>query len=214
MHCVKYIHSGCLILACWGLTACSPSQHQETATGDNAGQNNTESTLRQDAENAHKLTDVAGKASVPMDEGRVSGRDIKAYEQPLAGRYMGRMSCQDDFARCDKGSAEYILNLLPDGTAHRTIIHYGKIVADAQNETINNSAINYRKDSWFVNETEQEVVVHLVEGANFYFKIDPSGNLIMNLDKINNPENIMNRELFARGYPQPSEYYVLIKDKK
>lgn len=71
-----------------------------------------------------ETADAAGSRHTAPDS------PVPAYARNFIGRYHANIPCEDDFVACEKGTAEFILNLLPDGTVHRSIIHYGKIFAD------------------------------------------------------------------------------------
>lgn len=83
----------------------------------------------QNAQDAgHKLTDLAGKAVIPVniqDDQRPS--TVNKNAAPYIGRYRVEISCMDAFVECELGTANFILNLLADGTLHRSIVHMGKM---------------------------------------------------------------------------------------
>ena len=55
--------------------------------------------------------------------------------------YHTRISCEDNFADCETGEAEYILNLLPDGTAYWNVVHFGRVGSKDGSKV--RSSINY-----------------------------------------------------------------------
>lgn len=73
-----------------------------------------------------KLTEVAGRASLPVLQNE-QNEEVRSTNLQYAGRYYTQVPCQDAFVNCGKGRAEYILNLLPDGSAHRMIATFGRV---------------------------------------------------------------------------------------
>ena len=160
-------------------------------------------------EHGKKLTDIAGQATIPvLDNQAAHSKTSKISQQQLkyVGRYHVQINCSDDFVRCEKGNAEYILNLLPDGMAHQTIIYSGRVYSDALNHA--NMIQSYRKDTWSYHNNE--IIVHLDDGAAFYYSIDPQQNLVMNVDKILKANNKNNR-FFKQQYPALGKTYILTK---
>lgn len=154
-------------------------------------------------EEGYKLTDVAGKATLPPAEKSVQKKlQLSAQAEALVGRYRVLVDCGDPFVHCENGTAEFILNLLPDGTAHRIFIHMGKVTFASSHE--------YRQDTWFYDHALHQVILIRGSGVQFYYDIDQAGNLIMDLEKIAHftPEN---REYFANGHPFPQQAYVLTR---
>ncbi len=58
---------------------------------------------------------------------QIKPQNYPEADQQYAGRYHTRISCEDNFADCETGEAEYILNLLPDGTAYWNVVHFGRV---------------------------------------------------------------------------------------
>ena len=149
------------------------------------------------------LNEVAGKATAPAHIENVT-KTLKLSEaaQKLVGRYRVVISCEDKFVYCEQGSAEFILNLLPDGTAHRIFVHMGKVTFS--------SGQHYRKDAWVYDHHLNQVILIRGNGVQFYYDIDQQGNLVMNLNKIASftPEN---RQYFIHGNPFPQFAYTLKK---
>lgn len=160
-------------------------------------------------EQAKTLTEIAGRATFPTTAHNRT-LAIEAYEKPFVGRYHARISCNDNFVPCTEGTAEYILNLGIDGSAHRSIVQYGKIFTEKTQAESSNA--NYRRDTWSVNVDQTELVVHRKDGINFYYDIQDQQYLLMNLDKINQENLGQNPYFFEQGSPRPLKSYVLSKD--
>ncbi|OTG80650.1 hypothetical protein [Acinetobacter sp. ANC 4648] len=223
---VGSLRIGCLSLCLsFLLSACGQQQQDftmDSEPSDDDSQTST-ATLQADQESivsgtfdegedqGKKLTDVAGQASIPMlGNQRSSHKSSQLSEQQLkyVGRYSTQINCSDHFVDCEKGTVEYILNLLPDGTAHRTIVYSGRMHLDTDNQ--GNTIQPYRKDTW--SYENNEIVIHLAEGAEFYYTIDEQQNLVMNLEKILE-SNKRKNHVFANKDSIPDQAYVLMKSK-
>lgn len=159
-----------------------------------------------------KLTELAGQASMPDNEAASTVQQASAEDKaPYIGRYHVQISCKDDFVQCSEGSAEYILTLAADGSAYRSIIYTGKLFSEKMAEDSN--IRTYRRDTWSVNPENAELVVHLEEGAKFYYRVDQQHNLILDIDRTLDLNNQTNQHFFAAGYPMPTQAYRLIKDQ-
>ncbi|OTG67107.1 hypothetical protein B9T28_00205 [Acinetobacter silvestris] len=218
-------HLFCLSL-CFSflLSACSESQPDFPTDVESEGdhsrvsapklqedQQSSVSDVSEGEDQGKKLTDVAGQATIPMLENQRSNRVItKLSEQQLkyVGRYHTQINCSDHFVDCEKGNVEYILNLLADGAAHRTIVYSGRMHLDIENR--GNTIQSYRKDTWLYQNNE--IVIRSAEGAEFYYTIDAHKNLVMNLEKTLK-SNKKNRHFFSLKYPVPDQAYVLVKSK-
>jgi hypothetical protein len=164
------------------------------------------------SQSGKKLTELAGQASLPDNEASSTLQQDSANEKaPYIGRYHVQISCKDDFVQCSEGSAEYILTLVADGSAYRSIIYTGKLFSEKMAE--DRRIRTYRRDTWSVNPGNAELVVHLEEGAKFYYQVDEQHNLILDLDRTVDLENQTNQHFFAAGYPMPTQAYRLIKDQ-
>ena len=166
---------------------------------------------KQAEEQGKKLTEVAGQATMRNDPSPQSSA-LPKNAQEFIGRFHAIIPCDDGFIPCQQGTAEFILNLLPDGSAHRSIIHYGKVFADKPMSKEGNTT--YRKDRWTLDEEDMEIIVHRQEGVNFYYRIQDRDHLIMDVDRIRSDTEGRNQELFDEGYPQPAKAYVLTRDQK
>ena len=154
-----------------------------------------------------KLTEIAGQATLPAEKHKHKEDGIADTDLQYVGRYRVNIPCEDEFAHCEKGQAEYILNLLADGTAHRTIVNLGRIY----NDSISRRDQFYRQDTWSYDHAENEIVIHLVEGYNFYYKVADPHHLVIHLEK-----NLQQVTEDLDGteevpYPQPDKAYVLKK---
>ena len=108
----------------------------------------------------------------------------------------------------------FILTLLPDGTVHRSIVHYGKVFVNNSRRVQTESNMTYRKDRWTINPEQTELIVDRKEGAKFYYTIKSPTHLVMNLEKIYDEKERANQQLFDQGYPAPSKAYELVKDSE
>lgn len=183
--CVVSVLSGMLLLGCDG------SQLEQAAV-----QNYSEPV------ETKRLTEVAGQATAPIQVSeQPETRKIPEAHHTYVGRYSIQVGCTDKFVMCEQGTVDYILTLLPDGTAHRIFVNAGKISYDTEKK--------YRKDFWFYDEQNHQIVVARSTGVNFYYNVDHENNLIMDRNKIAiATEN--NREYF-KTHPLPSQNYHLIK---
>nr|WP_218945161.1 hypothetical protein [Acinetobacter sp. YH16051] len=147
-----------------------------------------------------RLTEVAGQAIAPIQTAATE-HHIPENHLTYVGRYTIQISCEDKFVMCESGKVDYILTLLPDGTAHRIFVNAGQISYDNKKK--------YRKDLWFYDEDAHQIVVARASGVNFYYNVDQDHNLIMDKNKIAiATEN--NREYF-KSNPLPSQNYHLIR---
>lgn len=206
---------------CFFLSACDSQQHTLEHSQDHQQQNTTAPQINEKKpialENANvgrKLTEVAGQATLPItadaddDHSASQVATISAKAESLIGRYSVTINCKDRFALCDQGNAQFIINLLPDGTAHRTFVYPGKVTYD-NNEIKSNRS--YEKNTWVYDEENHEVIVNRIEGTQFFYKVDEHQNLVMDLEKIlNSSEN--NRLYFRETeHPAPEKAYILKK---
>lgn len=157
----------------------------------------------------HKLTEIAGHTTASPDSNLT--QIVPSYAQPFIGRFYAQVQCDGGFVPCREGNAEFILNFLPDGTVHRSIIQYGKVFAEKS--MVKDSNVNYRKDTWMVNPEKTELVVHRKEGLNLYYRIIDENHIVMNLAKILDEDNHQNQQLFSQGHPQPRHAYALTKNR-
>jgi len=156
------------------------------------------------------LTEVAGQATLPTINKFVPSDEIDKIPtkaEAFVGRYHAQIDCEDPFAMCNKGNAEFIINLLADGTAHRTFVYMGKVTNDSN---IIKSNRTYQKNTWIYDEATHEIIVNRIEGIQFFYKVDSQHNLVMDLDKILNGTEA-NRLYFRQHNLAPTKAYVLYK---
>ena len=120
-----------VIALCSGFgVACSSSN-----TPENAEKNSTNNQPTEEIQPAHaeaqsdhgkKLTEIAGQATIPHDSG-LDPAPVPEHAKVFIGRFHANVKCDDHFIPCKEGNADFILNLLPDGTVHRSIIQFGKV---------------------------------------------------------------------------------------
>lgn len=136
-----------------------------------------------DGSSFKKITEATERINVPVSGGGHISL-LPDYALDFVGRYYTNVKCNDGFAHCDDGTAEYVLTLLADGTAYRSIMQHGKIftVKDDENER-KDIKTAYRKDRWGVNSGRNELVVYRGEGVNIYYDMKNNTHLIMNIEK-------------------------------
>lgn len=148
-----------------------------------------------------KLRQIASEVVVP-GRGRVSNAKVPEQARPYVGRYKVEMRCEDPFINCEQGTADFIISLLEDGTAHRSIIYLGSIQFASEEQ--------HREDTWSYDPNTHQIILHRASGVEFFYDIDADGNIVMDLDKIANATPI-NREYFAEGHRFPTQAYKLVK---
>jgi len=107
------------ISICTVLSACDSSKSNDKQQGASDTQNSSselalqQTPPRANASEGKKLTDLAGQATLPaMVEMKGQGQQsdvVSTKAEAFVGRYHVQMSCEDPFAKCDKGSAEFII---------------------------------------------------------------------------------------------------------
>ena len=147
-----------------------------------------------------RLTEVAGQATAPIQTAATE-HHIPENHLTYVGRYTIQISCEDKFVMCESGKVDYILTLLPDGTAHRIFVNAGQISYDNKKQ--------YGKDLWFYDEDAHQIVVARASGVNFYYNVDQDHNLIMDKNKI--AIAIENNREYFKSNPLPSQNYHLIR---
>lgn len=152
---------------------------------------------------AKKLIDIAGQVNVQQHHREHTQKHLTAEAKQYIGRYHTKIDCLGQLIYCDEGNADLVLNLLPDGTAHRVIIHLGEM-----GQLSNNL---YRQYHWFYDESRHEVILEQDDGIQLFFKVDNAGHLVMNTDK---RLTVMqaNRQFYAQdNNPQTQQNYILVK---
>ncbi len=200
----RMIYQNCIFsLLALGMVACNQEQFSEISADENA---TFQTASKDDYEpvTGKKLTDVAGQTAVPIEEEGLSV-SVSDNALPYVGRYHVVVDCKDPIVYCEKGTADFILNLLPDGTAHRTIIHAGSITFASEHQ--------YRQDHWKYDDINHQIILLRMNGVEFFYDIDKDKNLMMNLDKIANASEV-NKKFFQDGHPFPHEAYVIKRETK
>lgn len=187
-----------IVLGCF--SACGNSQDAEQVVEKHGVQVGHAKNI--DLAGGRKLTDAAAHPTIPMTDGSAFEKSIPDNAQPFVGRYFTQISCQDKLVNCENGVADFIITLLPDGVAHRSIIHLGTIQFS--------SSRHYRQDSWSYDEEHHQIILHRASGVEFFYDIDLDGNMVMDLEKIANATEI-NRRYFKKGGDFPDQAYILAK---
>lgn len=206
------------ISICSLMSACDSSKSSSKQQHDSDTQNSSselalqEETQAVPASDGKKLSEVAGQATLPaMAEMKgfaaPNNESLPTKAEAFIGRYHVQISCDDPFAKCEKGNAEFIINLLADGTAHRTFVYMGKMTYENSDVKANRS---YQKNTWIYDEAQHEIIVNRIEGIQFFYKVDEKNNLVMDLDKILNGTE-ENRVYFRQHHTAPMQAYVLKK---
>lgn len=198
MFILKYLYSWAVLTIALLLTACNDkpmideSSLQVQRYGDEYQKHQQNNTLSQ----------VAGHSGIALKEEPHVHFPLSETAKPYIGRYMVRVDCLDQFAHCSRGQADFILTLLEDGTARRSIVHTGNVSFDHK--------WKYWQDSWFYDEAHHQIVLHRENGVEFFYNITDERNLVMDLEKIMNGTEL-NRAYFAAGNPMPGKAYKLKK---
>lgn len=154
-------------------------------------------------DNGQLLNEVAGRSIAPSKVH--SSTDHSDLMRPEALAYVGRyhvsVGCDDPLAMCEDGSSEFILNLLPDGTAHRTINHLGAITFESKRQ--------YQQDRWTFEPELNQITLHRANGVKFFYQVADQ-KLVMDRDKIRQGTQA-NIDYFDKGGAFPSQVYVLQK---
>ncbi len=197
---------------CTGLSACDYSKNsnqQDSAHTENMSVKHVaaDSVQHEAIQSGKKLTEVAGQATLPTaaEVNDLDQPEISREAQAFVGRYHTQISCIDPFAMCDQGSSEFIINLLPDGTAHRTFVYMGKMTYE-KNEIKSNRS--YQKNTWIYDEKNHEIIINRIEGIKFFYHVDAEKNLVMDVDQILNATE-ENKQYFKQNNIAPTKAYVL-----
>ncbi|MFC1393357.1 hypothetical protein NK318_01910 [Acinetobacter junii] len=157
------------------------------------------------------LTQVAGQATIPHV---VSKRMEKPSQQDLiyAGRYHARIPCSDPFAGCvsNEKEAEYIINLLEDGSVYWINTSFGRLGSDPSRDMTKIEQM-CKQVQWHAHKELNEIMIRCENAnVNLYYKINKEQNLVLDLDKIWNGDHGRNRQFF-KEYPFPKKAYVFEK---
>lgn len=148
-----------------------------------------------------RLRQIASEVVAP-GRSRVSNSKVPEQARPYIGRYKVVMRCDDPFIHCKEGTADFVISLLEDGSAHRSIIYLGSIQSASEDQ--------YRQDRWSYQPESHQIILHRASGVEFFYNIDRDGNIVMDLDKIANATAV-NRDYFAKTNRFPTQAYKLIK---
>lgn len=159
------------------------------------------------------LTQVAGQATLPYSADRKNNLS-KPSEADLvyAGRYHARIPCSDAFAGCvnNEKEAEYILNLMDDGSVFWTNTSFSRLGSDPS-RNIAKIEQTCKQVQWHVHKELNEIMIRCdAADVNLYYQVSPSQDLVMDLEKIWNSDNGRNRKFF-KEYPFPEQAYVFKK---
>ena len=197
----RILYGSCLIMGCvLLLTACD----DKSPLGDATSKKQHSSAFEDEAPAAKTLSDVIGQIShtISSQHEIVTKSDMAKDALPFVGRYQTKIACQDKIINCEEGQSDIVLNLLPDGTAHRTIIHLGKITYA--------SNLQYSQDKWFYDPKLHEIVVERGNGLKYFFNTQHKDQLILDASKV----IAINKAFFEQGHPEPMGNYVLHKEQK
>ena len=189
------------------LVGCSNQQKTAETTQPEVQPASETRMLEELQNNGAKLTEVAGPAAVHVIQ-EANAEQVPEQWMQYVGRYHTQLSCEDKFARCEKGTAEFVINLLPDGTAHRTFVYMGKVSNDAHSDT---SGRNFQKNTWSYDAERSLIVVQRIEGIQFFYRVDAEHNLVVDRERIINVDNINKQYFTTSGHPAPEQNYVLKK---
>lgn len=196
VHCSKWLWGIC----CLSLAACDPTFNSQES--EEVQQPFTPVAGVQMAEDmpSKRLSEVAGQ---PVSPSADDADKALVPEAALAyvGRYQVKISCDDAYVKCEKGTADFILTLLPDGNAHRSIVYLGRVMAGTQ--------MNYHLDYWMYDEATHQIIVHHSNGVEIFYDIDDRQNLRMDIEKIATVSTV-NQQYFSRN-PLPAHAYYLEK---
>lgn len=185
------------ILVLFELSACNHASSIEDLEKYDAEMQSQRGSLEAEG---RTLTDIAGKATMPIVDKDHQQKSIPPDAMPFVGRYYASISCEDPLVSCDQGNADFILNLLPDGTAHRTIIHLGTITFESHKQ--------YRQDTWSYQPELNQITLHRASGVEFFYNIEDKNTMVMNREKIRTFTS-KNVEFFAQGGAFPIKSYAL-----
>lgn len=200
------------ISLCMMLSACDSSKsNSKQLAGSDQNHPSTEITQSKPDEPAssdgRNLADVAGQATLPEIKKLDQNNTISKKAEAFVGRYHTEINCEDPFAMCEHGSSEFIINLLPDGTAHRTIVYMGRVTVEKNEKA---EAYPYQKNTWIYDDQNNQIVVNRKEGIQFFYHVDAHNNLVMDIDKILNGTE-ENRRYFSQHNIAPTKNYVMEK---
>lgn len=202
-----------------GLSACD-SQYPDVTQTATQSQPNKESSIpvisddkQTQSNEGVALTEVAGQATVPHVASKYMSKPTQ-QDLHYVGRYHARIPCTDAFAGCVKGEkeAEYILNLLEDGSVYWTNTSFGRLSSDSS-RNMTKIEQTCKQVQWHVQQKEKEIIVRCdAANVNLYYQINRNHDLVLDLEQIWNGDHGHNRQFF-KEYPFPQQAYVFKKVK-
>lgn len=204
-------HLGVAAILCMGLSACDVNHADSKDHSAVATTSRHEDSLIKSTTKVKTLDDAAGRTFLPEGVPDQTSK-LSEADQQYAGRYHTRISCEDNFADCETGEAEYILNLLPDGTAYWNVVHFGRVGSkDGSKSAVINQLCPSLK--WKVEPAVHELTIQCpLSDVNFYFDIDAKQRLVVNLEKLFYSDFGKNRDFLEQNYFVPTKAYVLDKE--
>lgn len=203
------------VLLSLGLSACDSRQSEpkQQPQPKQQAQHIPDATTAE--EQAKSLTDVAGQATLPYSTAQKNHLAPPSEADLIyVGRYHGRIPCTDPFAGCAQGEteAEYILNLLPDGSVYWTNTSFGRLGAESSRK-MSKIEQTCKQVQWVVHKEFNEIMLRC-DAANIslYYQINQNDDLVLDREKIWNSDDGANRQFFHE-YPFPEKSYVFEKVK-
>lgn len=196
---------------CMTLSACDINHTNSKDHPTASSNSNHEENLIKSSASIKTLDYVAGRTFLPEDTSDQTQK-LNAASLQYVGRYHTRISCEDAFADCESGEAEYILNLLPNGSAYWNVVHFGRV---GSKDGSKSAAVNQLCPTlnWKVDEKEHELTIQCpLSKVNFYFNLDANKRLVTNLEKLLYSDYGKNREFLEQNYFVPNRAYVLTKE--
>ncbi|BFM52339.1 hypothetical protein JUNP402_0423 [Acinetobacter baumannii] len=131
-------HLGVAAILCMGLSACDVNHADSKDHSAVATTSRHEDSLIKSTTKVKTLDDAAGRTFLPEGIPDQSSK-LSEADQQYAGRYHTRISCEDNFADCETGEAEYILNFSVHDKFHRTLILSGFCLLKIAKISLNSS---------------------------------------------------------------------------
>ena len=203
------------VLLSLGLSACDSRQSEPKQQPQPKQQAQQIPNATTAEEQAKSLTDVAGQATLPYSTAQKNHLAPPSEADLIyVGRYHGRIPCTDPFAGCAQGEteAEYIVNLLADGSVYWTNTSFGRLSSDSS-RNMTKIEQTCKQVQWHVQQKEKEIIVRCdAANVNLYYQINRNHDLVLDLEQIWNGDHGHNRQFF-KEYPFPQQAYVFKKVK-
>lgn len=205
------------VLLSLGLIACD-GRHPEPVRQQPQTQSDREASYVLTDEQEHASSDteamslnqVAGQATLPHPVVRQQNHSQPSEADLIyVGRYHARIPCTDPFAGCvnNEKEAEYILNLLSDGSVYWTNTSFGRLGSDPT-RSVAKIEQTCKQVHWHVHKELNEIMVRCdAADLSLYYQINQNQDLVFNLEKMWNEGNGNNRKFF-KEYPFPQQAYV------